>query len=937
MTPQPAEGLPPTGGSTDPVHTGRIRGEDFAAELIRRLGTRRTPHPRYERLERVAQGGMGTIFRVRDIDLHRDLAMKVLGSGDADDESHGSTASLRLARFVEEAQVTGQLDHPGIVPVHELGLDAQDHVFFTMKLVRGQTLREVLELQREGREGWSTTRVVGVLLRVCEAMAYAHDKHVIHRDLKPSNLMVGRFGEVYVMDWGLARVLDRPDPRDLRIRDPADDTATQAVRSDRHEHADDPQSPLYTMDGEVFGTPAYMPPEQARGDIAQIGTPADVYAIGAILYHLLSGCVPYGSIEERLDNVQVWRAVKERPPLPLSKIAPSAPAELVAISELAMRRDPRQRYASMEALADDLRAYLENRVVHAYRGGPLVELRKWIARNRGTAAGLALTLFATLGGVLAYAFKEAQRAQEEGFRRVLLAAPELIAQADSLGPIDPASLPAMDAWIDETTRLLESRERYVRELADMRSAAERSGRARSNEIAPDPDALFALANANSWIAEFEFALNDAVTRASSPEATEQDIQALSSAEGVLPVEIAWWKQRAAQLAPAAAKRVRWEYDDAQLQRRDDQIAQLVRELDELGSRTLPEVRAQAERARNLRHETIDELAVAAAWKQARESILDPGQCPLYAGKLELVPQLGLVPLGRNADSGLWEFWVVQSGARPIDDGRGSWTVGADTGIVLVLIPGGHVGLGAQREDPGAPFYDPVASLTEKPWECDLEPYFISKYEMTQGQWLRLTGELPCTFIAGMRLSGDPRVTRSNPVESVDFVRSREVLQRIGLDHPTSAQWERAARGGVDAALGAAALPSVEGRAANRWDSRFDLSGVLNPSVNPANDDGFAYHAPVGSYPPNPYGLHEMLGNVSEWCLDWIGDFRAKLSEPEPATGLRTPDRSRKKISRGGDHARHAPALRPSALTEMYPDQRDFYQGVRPARRLFPAR
>jgi len=935
MTPYPAEGLPPTGGSTDPVHTGRVRGEDFAAELVRRLGSRRTTHPRYERLERVAQGGMGTIYRVRDIDLHRDLAMKVLGSGEIGEPVRSTPASLQLARFVEEAQVTGQLDHPGIVPVHELGLDAQDHVFFTMKLVRGQTLREVLELLREGREGWSTTRVVGVLLRVCEAMAYAHDKRVIHRDLKPSNLMVGRFGEVYVMDWGLARVLDRPDPRDARSRDPAEDTATQAVLSDRHEHSGDPQSPLYTMDGQVFGTPAYMPPEQARGDVARIGTAADVYAIGAILYHVLAGCVPYGALDEHLDKDEVWQAVKQRPPLPLAKVAPGAPPELVAICELAMRRDPKARYASMQALADELRAYLENRVVHAHKTGPVVELRKWIARNRGAAAGLALALLVSLGGVLVWALKEAQRAEVEHFRHVLLAAPELISRAQSLGPVDPASLPLMQAWLEETEQLLESRERYERELAAMRADAERSGRARRSELEPDPEALFAWNNAKAWVAELERSFSEALAEASAPEASEREIEALSSAERVLPAEIAWWSQRAALLAPAAAQRVGWQYDDAQRQRRDAQIAQLVGELDLLAARTLPEVRARAEQARTLRQLTLDEPAAAAAWNQARESILDPAQCPPYAGKLELAPQLGLLPLGRSAHSGLWEFWVVQSGERPLGDGRGGWIVGADTGIVLVLIPGGRVVLGAQREDPGAPCYDPYASLTEKPWECELEPYFISKYEMTQAQWLRATGELPCTFIAGQQLSGDPRITRSNPVESVDFARSREVLLRIGLDHPSSAQWERAARGGVDAALGAAALPSVEGRATNRWDSRFDHKGELEPKVDAANDDGFAFHAPVGSFPPNPYGLHEMLGNVSEWCLDWIGDSRAQLSAPEPGTGLRTPDRSRKKISRGGDHARHAPALRPSALTEMYPDQRDFYQGVRPARRLVP--
>ncbi|MCA9317888.1 MAG: serine/threonine protein kinase, partial [Planctomycetes bacterium] len=185
----------------------------------------------------------------------------------------------QVARFLEEALVTGQLDHPGVVPVHELGLDPTGRVFFTMKLVRGEDLRAVLGRVHRNEPDWTVPRALGLLLRACEAMAYAHDKHVIHRDLKPGNIMVGRFGEVYVMDWGLARVLGRPDARDLRLR--PDVGTTASLHSERHEQASE-HSPLVTMDGDVVGTPAYMPPEQARGAIDELSPASDVYALGAI-------------------------------------------------------------------------------------------------------------------------------------------------------------------------------------------------------------------------------------------------------------------------------------------------------------------------------------------------------------------------------------------------------------------------------------------------------------------------------------------------------------------------------------------------------------------------------------------------------------------------------------------------------------------------------
>ncbi|MCP3919932.1 MAG: protein kinase [bacterium] len=348
--------------------------------------------PRYTVGEEFARGAMGSIRRVRDEQLERDLAMKILLRDGTEADAR------RKARFVEEARITGQLDHPGVVPVHELGVDAVGHVFFTMKLVRGETLQVVFERFEEGDPDWSLARVLGVLSKVCEAMSYAHAKGVIHRDLKPANIMVGRFGEVFVMDWGLARVLGRKDVKNIRLR--VDDFATRQLRSPRREgeSATGDESPLVTMDGDVVGTPAYMPPEQAYGNVEELGPAADVYAMGAMLYHLLAGHAPYFDRPPTPGPYELLARICEGRPRALS----DGPAELVSICERAMAREPGARYSGMAELARDLRAYLEGRVVRAHGTGAIVELRKWVARNRAVSA-LAATVLVALPfvGVLA--------------------------------------------------------------------------------------------------------------------------------------------------------------------------------------------------------------------------------------------------------------------------------------------------------------------------------------------------------------------------------------------------------------------------------------------------------------------------------------------------------------------------------------------------------
>ncbi len=391
---RPAPQRPSDGVSTEDTPTDVLLG---------RLREHSPPVQRYQLRGEIARGGMGAILKVWDENLRRDLAMKVVlgkalpGAGDGTPGMDPQT----LGRFLEEAQVTGQLDHPGIVPVHELGLDSQGRVFFTMKLVKGRDLKDVFKLVFAGQEGWNETRALGVILKACEAMAYAHAKGVIHRDLKPANVMVGNFGEVYVMDWGIARVQGRKDSHDIRIA-PELTTELGSIKSERREEREDvADSPLLTRDGDVLGTPAYMAPEQARGEIEQLGPRSDVYSMGAMLYHLLARHAPYLTPGARIHNRTLLAMVLQGPPAPLASLRDDLPQELVAICEKAMAREASQRYADTLALAEDLRAFLEHRVVGAYETGAWAEARKWVQRNRPLAASLATALLLLVAGLTA--------------------------------------------------------------------------------------------------------------------------------------------------------------------------------------------------------------------------------------------------------------------------------------------------------------------------------------------------------------------------------------------------------------------------------------------------------------------------------------------------------------------------------------------------------
>lgn len=395
------------------------------------------------------------MLRVHDEVLHRRLAMKVqLPQAAPTNDGEARLGRQLVARFLEEAQITSQLDHPGVVPVHELGLDQTGKLYFTMRLLKGRTAHEVFAACAAGTDGFDLGRGLEVILKVCDTMAYAHDKGVLHRDLKPSNVMVGRFGEVYVMDWGLAKVLHQEDWHDLRIRHDVPSAASNMATARSADACASDLSSVVSMDGQQLGTPSYMSPEQARS--GDLDARTDVYSIGAMLYELLTGRAPYTVPGAKPNAYRILDQVVDCPPKRIEEIVPGVPAELVAIADKAMARDRTQRYASVLALSEDLRAYLGQRAVKAYRTGALVELRLWMRRNRALAASLASAILLLVLGVLGttmYARQFADKVAEFQQLAAAVALEHLTAEEAGLKGY-PHEAEALATWQVQAAQLL---------------------------------------------------------------------------------------------------------------------------------------------------------------------------------------------------------------------------------------------------------------------------------------------------------------------------------------------------------------------------------------------------------------------------------------------------------------------------------------------------
>ena len=737
---------------------------DIQRELSDSDGTAVLPGRAFDRfrlVREIGRGGQGTVYLAHDGKLGRDVALKFLGARHA-------WEPRAVERFRREAGTISRLDHPGLCPVHEIG-SVEGRPFFVMPFLAGESLAaRISAAQAPPRGEKEIGEVLALVERVARALHVAHTAGVVHRDLKPGNIQVRSGGEPVVLDFGLA--LDDTDPVSL------------------------------TLSGELFGTPAYMAPEQLSGDAADSRT--DVHALGVVLYECLTLQRPYRAATRQ--DLQAAILAGDAPGV--RELNPSVPRDVEAVQAKAMAREPSRRYASAGEFADELARARRHEPVRARSAGNLSRLWRWARRDpalAGTMAGLVVTLAAGLWITRAVSARVTRTLAEEGRSARQHTARYLLRTADQLWPLSPASIPPMEGWLAEAGQVLDSGELAVGEQAELSSL------------------------------------------------------------------------------------------HTQVVHRRDEAAGLARRSIDLHRR---------------------------AWEETCAAVADSARHPCYGG-LTLAPQLGLVPLGPDPDSGLFEFAHLPTGEAAVRAAReGVLRLQEDSGLVFVLVPAGcfFMGAGPERR---AHYHE------MPPHAVELGAFFLSKYEMTQGQWLRLTGHNPSGFAAAR--GRDPHVSLLLPVEWVSWDECTEVLRRFGLVLPSEAQREYAARGGTTTLTW-----SGEERA-----SLFGAENVADESVRrggyryesglvPGYDDGFPLLAPVGSFRPNSFGFHDVSGNVAELVRDVYASYRLPVRAGD---GERLAPESGMCLRRGGSYVDLVTPVH--VRSPVSPEVRYWSQGLRPARAL----
>ena len=744
----------------------------------------------FELLAEIGRGGQGVVYLAHDTRMHRRVALKLL---------HASTSMSgeAMLRFRREVEAASRLNHPGICPLFEAS--SHDGIpYLAMAWIDGDSLAQIVRERKSADDEptGSTSRIDQALVigeSVARALHAAHEAGVVHRDVKPGNIMLTPDGQALVLDFGLA-------------------------------YASESQSGTVTREGDVFGTPAYMSPEQIDPKHGRVDRRSDVYSLGASLFELLTLRRPF----EAPTRDALYRAVLNDEVDDPRKHNRAISRDLAIVITTAMSKDRRYRYQNALEFAEDLRRVRELEPIAARPASPLLRTRRWVQRNPALTISLSC-IFVLLGVALFQALRlvDAQRETLDE-RQALIdvrAMPFLVDEAEGLWPAIPEKVGDFDAWLREAEALLE-RVPLVR------------------------SALAKLDADNS--------AHDA-----------------RRAHG------------AAYVAGLGAF--------------DELVADVKRRRD--SAFALATVMSESQEP----------------WKRAARQIRESR---IYRG-LEIKPQLGLVPLGPDPRTGLQEFVHVQSGDIPRRDERGRLQLDESHGIVFVLLPSRAFWMGAQAK--------PGPNFDRDPYPCPIKlervrvpAFFIAKFEMTQAQWKRTTGNNPSWWAFPMVLRHKDtgharrRATGMHPVEQVTWTQADRTMRRLDLRLPSSAQWEYACRAGRG----------------TRWPTGDDISSLrsfanlsdatvartadslqLPWPIDPGLDDGHIYHAPVGSFEPNAFGLYDMIGNVLEFCSDAFGGSQVS------------------RVVRGGAFCTTALASRSAVATGLPIDHSSYITGVRPARAL----
>ncbi|MCA8957860.1 MAG: SUMF1/EgtB/PvdO family nonheme iron enzyme [Planctomycetes bacterium] len=821
----------------------------------------------------LGRGGMGVVYEARQVSLDRRVALKVLAA-------HMTLHPTAVARFKSEALTAARLDHPNIVDIYSVGSEGDYH-YFAMERVDGLPLDEHFAEPPD-----DPTELVRCLVQIAQALHSAHLAGVLHRDVKPSNILVGRDGVAKLTDFGLAREQGLPS---------------------------------LTATGEFAGTPYYVSPEQAVG-AGDLDARTDVFSLGATMFELLTGHRPF----EGSHSQEVLGKILRRDPVDPRQHNPRVPADLAAITLKALEKDRGRRYATAQALADDLKAFLGGNAVQARQLTRTGRVLRWARRNP-LVAGLSTALAAFLIGGAAWILVQNAQLRETLRELRELSDIRVVSRLNGdrfrVAAARQEDAVALGAWLESSEQVVARSAQHRANLAELRARAEPydpTVAARDRESHPD---FALLTRVQRLIATGKRVLSElegqpaAADRAGRLRRCREHIDKLCRLERDLEQRV--------------GTRRTYTFRDTADQWVHDALRDLVDALDELegepwGTRSM--VRRWRDNLLSAEQQCHHDHR--GDWERV---IAEVASDPRYA-KLPLVPQFGLVPLGPDPESGLQEFAYPAAGAIPKRDARNRLVCTDDMALVFVLVPGGSFLMGAQLPDDvhidGEECRDRFAGEMEGPvHEVRLEPFLLSKYEMTQAQWRALTGREPSEHRAGTYSFGRWN-TLGQPVETIAWEHADEVLRQHGLLLPSEEQWEYAARAGTRTAwYRVMGVPRDFALVFNFADGRIkrELPGVRSAHALDDADDGYAGLAPIGSFPPNPFGFHEMLGNIGEWTGSAYHRYGAK-------SGHRI-----LRVIRGGCFYDPIPSLRCSARMPYRMQDRASEFGVRPARALQVAR